>query len=186
MSAQRRLIGAAMMLAIGLAYGAGCSSDAKSKTGKGGASGTAGASGSAGAGGSGTTTGTGGGDSGTGTGGMGTGGTGAGGNGSAACPSSQPAHSSACSSSITGYCYFATTICSCDPQGGATVDGGTAYTWNCGTAPAGCPQTVPAVNSACTQAGQKCSYDFRPCAANNPSTYSCEGGTWKFLIKPCS
>jgi len=133
--------------------------------------------------------GTGSGGNGMGTGGRGGGsGTGTGGGGGAssvACPSSEPALSAACSASNTGYCYYpGRTVCACSPSPGSP--GTTVYTWGCGTAPTGCPATVPVANTTCNQAGQMCSYDFRPCAATNPSVWSCENGTWVFLAKPCS
>lgn len=208
MSAKQAVVGAAMTLAIGLGIGPRCSSDSNRKTGTAGASGSAGQSGGAGASGS-TGTAGGGGNAtggsgtgtagnGTGTGGTGTGGTGTGGRGgsgtgtgggggasSVACPSSEPALSAACSASNTGYCYYpGRTVCACSPSPGSP--GTTVYTWGCGTAPTGCPATVPVANTTCNQAGQMCSYDFRPCAATNPSVWSCENGTWVFLAKPCS
>src|SRR5262245_30577102 len=207
-AAKQAVVGAAMTIAIGLGIGPRCSSDSN-KTGTAGTSGAAGQSGVAGsgggtgtAGGGGTATGGGGPGTagrGTGTGGRGGGnGAGAGGRGgtgtgggaggaSAACPANEPARSAACSASNTGYCYYpARTVCACSPSQGAPGDAGTLYTWNCGTAPTGCPQTVPVENTACNQAGQMCSYDFRPCAATNPSVWSCENGNWVFLAKPCS
>jgi hypothetical protein len=171
MSAKQAVVGAAMTFAIGLGIGPRCSSDSNSKTGTAGASGSAGQSGGAGSGGStgtagGTATGSGGmGTAGNGTGsggnGMGTGGrgggsgTGTGGGGGAssvACPSSEPALSAACSASNTGYCYYpGRTVCACSPSPGSP--GTTVYTWGCGTAPTGCPATVPVANTTCNQAG---------------------------------
>lgn len=110
---------------------------------------------------------------------------GAGGDAGGSCPTSEPTPSSACSVGQTGYCYYSSTICSCDAQGGFVQDGGASYAWDCGTAPAGCPSTVPTAGATCTDEGQSCSYDYRPCAQSNPSKFVCQSGVWVYSPTPC-
>jgi hypothetical protein len=105
---------------------------------------------------------------------------------SASCPGAMPAPSSHCTAAMAGYCYYGNTICSCDPGGGFQSDAGVAYNWDCGSPPGGgCPATVPADKSPCSSPGLMCTYDFRPCAAANPSFFVCQGGTWKYMATPC-
>ena len=107
--------------------------------------------------------------------------------GGAACPAMQPSAPSPCPPAITSYCSYAatSTICACGIEGGFP---GSAqqYLWGCGKAPGGgCPATPPTGGSACTTSGMRCSYDFRSCAAADPSAFVCQGGAWTMMLKAC-
>ncbi len=58
--------------------------------------------------------------------------------------------------------------------------------WGCGRAPPGCPKVVPVEGATCAEQGLRCSYDFRACAAANPSAFVCQDRVWKFVPRPCS
>jgi hypothetical protein len=95
------------------------------------------------------------------------------------CPpaiSSINADGGACTGPVTGACVYPTEVCECVSPFDPTPDASSS--WWCGPG-VGCPMPRPRIGSACTSAGQSCSY------AECGSTETCMGGYWQGGDEPC-
>jgi hypothetical protein len=92
----------------------------------------------------------------------------------------------ACTTKVT--CDYPDARCGCvSPSGPPQVDGG-GLTWQCTTAPGGCPAQHPALGTSCTTSGQLC--DYGACIfGDNPYgsaiAEECKNGIWVRSSVPC-